>query len=493
MPKHINDAEAIDSASKRVRTEAENADAILESTAIQLKDSATLAALGHLKYQQANNYDALRLLSLAIDYDQYNAFAFSTRAKTYLKEGNFDAALADANQALSLNYREVDAYAVRTNVYYNRNQLDSALFNANEALKLKPNHFSALEMRCRIYIKQNNSLAIEKDLHDYSAQCAPNSFTHYAQANIDYARRNFISALDHINQSIAMGPNKIEPINLRISIHTALGNVDAALADHQELIKRHPNHQGFRLERAKFYIKQKNGDAALQDLEACLKIDFSYLPALNERLALYIELGHFDKAFKDINTLIRFKPDDIDTLKRRSELHEKKGDAQAAIADLRKALDLQSSSTKNAPTVRVSPKIPAPMPKKTMPPLTTPGAPALSTSKKRPTPTQPRQQPRFPWPQPTRNTPTVNLPGPRARDLDDLTMELDPGVTPATPTKMTHSVMVMYSPSVTPAIPSPHPTLPPQNKRAIEHDADVSLNSFSADAEREVRTPSPKR
>jgi lipoprotein NlpI len=85
------------------------------------------------------------------------AWAFNNRGNAYRAKGDFDRALADYNQAISLDPRYEFAYNGRGNVYSYKGDLDRALADYNQAITLDPKDALAYNGRGNVYRAKGDS------------------------------------------------------------------------------------------------------------------------------------------------------------------------------------------------------------------------------------------------------------------------------------------------------------------------------------------------
>jgi lipoprotein NlpI len=66
------------------------------------------------------------------------AIAFANRASAYVKKGDSDRAIADANEAIRLDSKVTGAYVNRAGAYLQKGDNDRAIADASEAVRLDP-------------------------------------------------------------------------------------------------------------------------------------------------------------------------------------------------------------------------------------------------------------------------------------------------------------------------------------------------------------------
>src|ERR1700687_4507232 len=90
-------------------------------------------------YDDKGDYDhAIADYNQAISLNPKNPIFYNNRGIAYRNKDDFDRAIADYNQAISLNPRDHDAYYNRGIAYRNKGDIDHAIADYNQAISLNP-------------------------------------------------------------------------------------------------------------------------------------------------------------------------------------------------------------------------------------------------------------------------------------------------------------------------------------------------------------------
>ena len=108
------------------------------------------------KYDSA--VEAIRDL-ISISPDHQFAKSYKYRGDAYLELAQYDRALADYAQAISLNPNYIEAYRSRANFYLDTGKVDLALADYSQIIAIDPQDISAYKIRGRIY-----SIGSSKDI-----------------------------------------------------------------------------------------------------------------------------------------------------------------------------------------------------------------------------------------------------------------------------------------------------------------------------------------
>jgi tetratricopeptide (TPR) repeat protein len=129
-----------------------------------------------------------------------NAEAFAGRGCSYFAKGNLAEAISDLSRQIQLEPTNVIAYLNRGNAHRAKREFDLALLDYNECLQLEPTNLDALGGRVAIYNQQRDFAKAARDL-DQAVQlqpdnaviwvmrgCARNNARQYAGAAEDFQK-----------------------------------------------------------------------------------------------------------------------------------------------------------------------------------------------------------------------------------------------------------------------------------------------------------------
>ncbi len=200
---------------------AEQADPTQDFTALAL----SRAAQGDVK-------SALQALDIAIAADPDGAFqAYYYRGLIHAQREEFQAALNDFNQALSINPHLVEAYAARGTTYVSLGRPITALEDFNKALEMKPDDAETLVNRGHAYMLLNmHDLA----LADFNRAIELDSSLVAAYFNrgvLYLTQEQPQKALADFDTCIELDPEQPGPYFNRAAAYLALGERERAIAD----------------------------------------------------------------------------------------------------------------------------------------------------------------------------------------------------------------------------------------------------------------------
>jgi tetratricopeptide (TPR) repeat protein len=301
----------------------------------------------------ADYNDALRL-------DPKNVGAYAGRAAANLRKGDIDRALPDLNEGLRLDPMHSGVRNVLGYYYSKKGDYERALTEVNEALRLYPQYLYAFNTRGDIY---ENKGELNKALADFRTAL---SF------DPDKRQRGGLEAAEGIARielklgadwtACARAPDREDaiPSCARLILAKKLGAADLAqayvwrgigylrfkgdyglgLTDFNEGIRLDPKIVAAYAGRAASYVRKGNLDLALKDLNEGLRLNPNHAAIHNGLGVYHVAKGEYDSALVEFNTAIRLFPQYLYAYRYRAETYESKGDLTASLADFRVALSL---------------------------------------------------------------------------------------------------------------------------------------------------------
>jgi tetratricopeptide (TPR) repeat protein len=219
---------------------------------------------------------------LKID-DFKSAMGLAARGNYHLIAGNYEEALADLSEAITLNPEDAFALSLRGRIYCRKEELEKALTDLNKALQIIPYSSIALPTRGEVYGRKEEFDKALKDLNNALSITPNNADALRVRAEVYCAQGNFDAALKNITRSIIINANDASTFRVRAKVYRAQGNIDAALADLNQSLIINPNDANAFKERADIYRAKRNFDAALADLNQSLIINPNDADALEQR------------------------------------------------------------------------------------------------------------------------------------------------------------------------------------------------------------------
>lgn len=84
------------------------------------------------------------------------AIAYFNRGLAYLRQKNLDRAIADFDQAITLNPTLAEAYGNRGNAYFEKDEIGRAVADFSQVIFFAPKDLGGYSNRCRAYLRMGN-------------------------------------------------------------------------------------------------------------------------------------------------------------------------------------------------------------------------------------------------------------------------------------------------------------------------------------------------
>jgi tetratricopeptide (TPR) repeat protein len=307
---------------------------------------------------------AIADFSEAIRLGSRDAGAYAGRAGAYIRKGEIDRALPDLNQGLALDPKHPGVHNVFA--YYHLKKGDHArgLAEVDEAIRLSPRYLYAFSTRGEIHEAKgelNNALTdfrtalgLDPDKKQRGGRFAADSIMRvegklFAAAGTDWATcqrapnlEDGIAACSRLISAKKLGEADLAQVYVwrGIGLGRYRGDIDLAIADYNEALRRDPKIVAAYAGRGGSYVREGKLDLARRDLDEGLKLDPNHSGVHNALGNYYLAKGDYGSAIAEFNTAIRIAPQYLYPYRFRAQAYENRGDLAAALADYRVALSL---------------------------------------------------------------------------------------------------------------------------------------------------------
>ena len=193
----------------------------------------------------------------------------------HFRRGEYDRAIADFNEAITLSPDDAGTYYNRGIAYGEKGEYNLAIADYDKAIKLKP---------------------------DYAAA--------YGNRGIAYARKmDSDRAIANYDEVIELKPDDARAYNSRGNAYSDKGEYDKAIADFNKAIELKPDYAAAYNNRGTAYIYKREYDKAIEDFNRAIELKPDYADAYNNRGATYSRKGEYDRAIADYTQAIKLDPD----------------------------------------------------------------------------------------------------------------------------------------------------------------------------------------
>jgi len=253
------------------------------------------------------------------------------------RQGQYDAAISQYNQAIKLDANEIQPYTFRAQTYWNQKKyrdgaddivraldIESSDQNSSRAwyaflyapkeayptiieklkvqAELNPANADMWNYYTGIACENNEEYSEAVDFYKKAFDKTPNDGTANRISNCYYEIGNYEAAIDYIDKALALDSTEYKYIFNKANIEYDAGNIDKAISVISEYIKNEPTNSGYS-KRGQF--RELNGDVdnALSDYNTAIAIQ-SDAYTLLLRGKLLLKKGQEEKATEDFKQVL---------------------------------------------------------------------------------------------------------------------------------------------------------------------------------------------
>lgn len=250
-------------------------------------------------------YHKLRQYSLAFsDFSRVlelepEPAAYTGRASVYNTLHQPQAALAEVEQALNLNFNYAQAYIERGKAYKQLRYYAAALEDYNQAIALNPKIAEAYTQRGDVWIQFNR---LDKAVADYKKAIAldPNDADPYTSMGaVAIRQKKFGQAIADCQKAIALDPTSASAYNNRGVVYLQRKEYNRALTYLDYAAWLDPANATIHLNRGTAFLRLKQYPIAFSFFNYAINLDPNYPMAYNARGIGFTRLFQYQQAAAD--------------------------------------------------------------------------------------------------------------------------------------------------------------------------------------------------
>ena len=270
---------------------------------------------------------------------------FVRRGTCYLRQKDYDAAIADLSEALQFNQNNATAFAQRGIAYWRDGFPQLAKADLHEALLLNPRHIEALLCHARVCLDLGDTARALRDAETAvrtQADCQEGYeiMARCYVANGDYAKAT--------NCARKLAGDRAEQIGhlIEVAQESAATEEDLAAGEGppQRVVLKpttsRPNDAQAHFDQGIASMNLRQWDKAVDQFTMSLNLFQDDSETYYQRGMAFLEQGFPDTAIKDFNQASRLEPGFVPAVRGRAHAWFKLGDPLAAINDATRALAL---------------------------------------------------------------------------------------------------------------------------------------------------------
>jgi tetratricopeptide (TPR) repeat protein len=237
-----------------------------------------------------------RIISAARDSKQNLSTAYGMRGWAFHKKRDHDRAIADLNEAIRYNPKNVHAHNERSRSYYQKREFDRAIADASEAVKLDANYVHAYANRGRAHRGKGDLERAMADFEEAIRRKRDYAFAYLERGRIHRLRGEHDRAMADFNEAIRLDPTELETYLERGVAYREMGDYERAIGEFNRVIRLNPNLPDGYYQRGIAHANRGEYDKAIADYDQTIRLDPTYTAAYTNRGRSYLAKGDADRA-----------------------------------------------------------------------------------------------------------------------------------------------------------------------------------------------------
>jgi tetratricopeptide (TPR) repeat protein len=226
-------------------------------------------------------------------------------------------------------------------------EIEAAYADGGEAIKLDPSRANTYETRARILA---NAREIDRAIEDYTAaiNLEPNAYRFFERGELyrkkgeqGLAIADYKETVTRLNKEIVAHPDSPWLYRSRSNAHRNLGEIDKALSDFGEFLKRKKASDDARIgERGDLYLRKGDFDRAIADYSEAINKQPDSTDRYDKRALAYRLKGDYKRAILDYDQMVRLDDENPETYIGRGLAYIAAGKPERAVIDFTRAIDI---------------------------------------------------------------------------------------------------------------------------------------------------------
>jgi tetratricopeptide (TPR) repeat protein len=285
----------------------------------------------------------------AITLDPKYARGYMDRGLIYKERGDLDHAMADFNEAIALDPKDALAYVNRGAAYEVKSDYDRAIADYDEAIRINPMPSGHTHVNCYVnrgwayYSKDEYDRAIAD--YDQAIAIDPKYKVAYYGRGLAYSgKMDFEQAIADLDQAIALDSTFALAYANRGWAYYSKDEYDRAIADFDQAIAIDPKYKLAYYSRGLAYSGKMDFEKAIADLDQAIALDSTFALAYANRGRAYYSKDEYDRAIADYDQAIALDPTLPSAYFNRGLAYYSKGNYEPAIADDDQAIEVDPTN-----------------------------------------------------------------------------------------------------------------------------------------------------
>jgi tetratricopeptide (TPR) repeat protein len=312
------------------------------SMEINLSESIELMNEASAQFEDGNIDAALAIASQAIELAPEFAENYFERSEMYLSTEDFDLAMDDINRAIDLEPAAI-YYFQRGMLHRSDGDQDRAIEDFHQAIEIDPSNPEPF-VDLAIAYRQIEDFGASLEMSNMAVDIDPDNSRAFA------VRARTLKELGDIESALEDGlrAHELDPENWRVADSLAdiyawyLGDPYEGIVFYSRAIDLRPDEAWRYGDRAILYREIDDNEAAMADLETAIMLDPEMAwYHIEEGITLRDGFGEIDAALNSFEQAMEIDPEDSEPYAERARTYsDYLGDYEAAIADVDSAIEI---------------------------------------------------------------------------------------------------------------------------------------------------------
>ena len=263
-----------------------------------------------------------------------------------LKQGDTEAALAEANKALLLKPSHIESVGLAIGAYLEQQDYTAAINKVDKAIAENPDEMDFYLLKLQVHLEAKDPVLVEQSYQTIIAKFPDKLEFSYALAKFYVFRKRDADALKLLDNVVANNQSSLKPKLILIDylLQKDIKSVEGKL---NEFIKIHPDESELYFKLANFYILEKRFKEAKTPLKWVVEHSGNSEKGIKAKATLAkfsVQEGDKDKALVMINEILEIDSRNYEALMLKARMNLIDGLEDDAIVELRSILRDYSKS-----------------------------------------------------------------------------------------------------------------------------------------------------
>jgi len=276
---------------------------------------------------------SIQYFNQVIKIKPYLADPYMYRAIAKIQLGDYQGALADADEAIERNPFVPQAFYVRGFALRKLGKFAEAAKDFSKALEFSPDNLNLLMNRMDALERLEDYKGALADLDKYMKMSPKVHILHYEKGRLQLAMKDTLAAEKSFNRFIELDSTNSVGWSARALLRMQKNDIEGAYADYSKAIKLNSTYSGDYINRGIINVQRNRFREALSDYDYAIKLDNTSSLAFYNRGLLRANLGDNNNALSDLTRVLELDSSNVEARFRRAILENTLGQYKYAIND----------------------------------------------------------------------------------------------------------------------------------------------------------------